>query len=83
MNAPLKKQQPIDLLKGWPNPALLPHDVLRAAANEALADPDVFVPGLLYGPDWGYEPLREQIAAWLTAFYAPAQPIRAERLCIR
>ena len=72
----------INLLRGWPNPALLPAAQIKAAAASALSDPEVSTPGLLYGPDAGYEPLRQQLATWLTAFYRPSQPIEPERICI-
>lgn len=35
----------------------------------ALADAEVFVPGLQYGPDPGFQPLRESIVKKLDAFY--------------
>lgn len=72
----------IDLLKGWPNPALLPSAQIKSASSASLSDPEVFTPGLLYGPDDGYKPLREQVANWLTQFYLPANPIPMERICI-
>jgi DNA-binding transcriptional MocR family regulator len=72
----------INLLRGWPNPGLLPHVQIKAAADRALSDPKVFVPGLLYGPDEGYGPLRDQLALWLTEFYNHKEAIRAERICI-
>lgn len=72
----------IDLLKGWPNPALLPATKIKTASTEALSNPEIFTPGLLYAPDPGYEPLREQIATWLTSFYQIADSIPAERICI-
>ena len=72
----------IDLLKGWPNPALLPATQIKNASSSSLSDPTVFTPGLLYGPDDGYKPLREQVANWLTQFYRPHDPIRTERICI-
>ena len=72
----------INLLRGWPNHSLLPHAQIRDAAVKALSDPSVFVPGLLYGPDDGYKPLREQLARWLTKFYKPEQAIGFERICI-
>uniref|UniRef100_L2FNP4 Aminotransferase n=1 Tax=Colletotrichum fructicola (strain Nara gc5) TaxID=1213859 RepID=L2FNP4_COLFN len=68
MNAPLKKR-PINLLRGWPSPSLLPAAALSAAAVKTLADPAVYVPGLQYGPDPGYQPLRDALAEWLSAFY--------------
>ncbi|KAL8794168.1 MAG: hypothetical protein Q9195_003236 [Heterodermia aff. obscurata] len=72
----------INLLRGWPNPALLPVAQIKAAAASALSHPDISTPGLLYGPDAGYEPLRQQLAKWLTSFYQPSQPIAPERVCI-
>ena len=72
----------INLLKGWPNPGLLPTISFRAAADEALARPDIAQPALLYAPDWGYEPLREALAPWLSRFYKPKRAISSDRLCI-
>lgn len=72
----------INLLRGWPNPDLLPVAQIKAAAASALSHPDVSTSGLLYGPDPGYEPLRQQLAKWLTSFYQPSQPIGPERICI-
>ena len=72
----------INLFKGWPNPNLLPAAQIKGAANAALSDPDILTPGLLYGPDEGYGPLRQQIATWSTAFYQPIEPIGSERICI-
>ena len=72
----------INLLRGWPNPSLLPIVQIQSAFNAALTDPSVAVPGLEYGPDQGYGPLREQIATWLTKFYQPCQTINAQRICV-
>ena len=72
----------INLLKGWPNPALLPVEQIKKASSIALSNAQVFTPGLEYGPDPGYEPLRKDIAIWLTDFYRPAEPIDAGRICI-
>ncbi|KAL2070447.1 hypothetical protein VTL71DRAFT_13473 [Oculimacula yallundae] len=73
-----KKQ--INLLRGWPNPALLPTQAILKAAQSALSDPSISTPGLLYGPDPGYQPLREEIAKWLGEFYGgEADP---DRICI-
>lgn len=72
----------INLLRGWPNPTLLPVAQIKAAASAALSDPDVSTSGLLYGPDPGYEPLRQQLAKWLTLFYQPPETIGFERICI-
>lgn len=60
-NGEAEKKIPINLLRGWPNPALLPVAQIKAAAAAALSQPDVSTLGLLYGPDLGYELLRESI----------------------
>ncbi|KAK2044608.1 aminotransferase [Colletotrichum somersetense] len=73
MNGPLRKK-PINLLRGWPSPSLLPAAALSAAAVKTLADPATYIPGLQYGPDPGYQPLRESLAHWLSAFYPAADP---------
>lgn len=72
----------IDLLKGWPNPALLPAAQIKSASTAALSNADISTPGLLYGPDPGYEPLRENIAHWLTNFYQAPNRISSDRICI-
>ncbi|OLN81271.1 hypothetical protein CCHL11_07312 [Colletotrichum chlorophyti] len=73
MNTRLHKK-PINLLRGWPAPSLLPAAALSAAAVKTLADPEIYVPGLQYGPDAGYQPLRESVARWLSAFYPAVDP---------
>ncbi|KAI7211919.1 PLP-dependent transferase [Hortaea werneckii] len=75
-------QEPINLMRGWPNPSLLPADLIKTAANAALSDPSMAHPGLLYGPDEGYEPCRSAIATWLTTFYQPSEPVTANRICM-
>lgn len=75
-------KEPINLLRGWPSASLLPADLIRNAANKVLSDPNVSTPALWYGPDPGYEPLRKNIAKWLTEFYAPPDAIPASRICI-
>lgn len=80
-------QGPINLLRGWPHPSLLPTDPIRQAAQDVLSDPSTALPALLYGPDEGDRRAREAIAAWLTAVttfrhHRPSQPINAERICI-
>ena len=73
---------PINLLRGWPNPALLPVELLKEAADAVLSDTSIAHPGLLYGPDEGYEPFREAVAAWLNDFFRPERPIEPARICI-
>jgi DNA-binding transcriptional MocR family regulator len=78
-------KEPINLLRGWPSSTLLPASLLKAAAQTVLSDPTISTPALWYGPDPGYEPLRGNIARWLTDFYQPnrpAQAVTASRICI-
>ncbi|GKZ16769.1 hypothetical protein AbraIFM66951_008570 [Aspergillus brasiliensis] len=72
----------VDLFRGWPNPALLPTTALAEASAKVLATPAIWTPALQYGPDEGYQPLREHIASWLTTFYQPRDRITPERICI-
>lgn len=72
----------INLLRGWPAPSLLPPQALTAALTRALADPEVAVPALQYGPDAGFQPLREELAAWLSKFYGIITPPNPDRICI-
>lgn len=72
----------INLLRGWPNASLLPATQIKAASSIALSDPSIYTPALLYGPDPGYEPLRRQIAQWLTHFYQTPKAIDPKRICV-
>ncbi|KAI0432067.1 pyridoxal phosphate-dependent transferase [Xylaria sp. FL1042] len=69
-----KKKKSINLLRGWPSTSLLPAPALRAASQTALSDPSIWAPGLEYGPDPGYQPLREALARWLGRFYGDVIP---------
>ncbi|KAI1357606.1 pyridoxal phosphate-dependent transferase [Xylaria arbuscula] len=69
-----KKKKSINFLRGWPSTSLLPAAALRAASQTALSDPKVWAPGLEYGPDPGYQPLREALARWLGRFYGGVIP---------
>ncbi|KAJ6137426.1 Pyridoxal phosphate-dependent transferase major region subdomain 1 [Penicillium samsonianum] len=82
MTLTVSPDQLIDLQKGWPNPALLPAPNLRHSATTVLSNPSIANPALLYGPDEGYEPLRTHIAAWLSDFYQPREPVSTQRICI-
>lgn len=73
---------PINLLKGHPNPSLLPINLIRDAAQAALSDPQIAVDGLLYGPDEGHKPLRSEIATWLNDFYSPPHGADIDRITI-
>jgi DNA-binding transcriptional MocR family regulator len=58
----------------------LPAQLLKEASQEVLSDPSIFVPSLQYGPDSGYQPLREELARFLGELYRV--PTAAERICI-
>uniref|UniRef100_A0A8H7TMR1 Aminotransferase class I/classII large domain-containing protein n=1 Tax=Bionectria ochroleuca TaxID=29856 RepID=A0A8H7TMR1_BIOOC len=70
----------INFLRGWPSPSLLPAHLLAGAAQRLLTNPTVFVPALQYGPDEGYRPLRDGLAAWLGRHYSVDPD--PERICI-
>jgi DNA-binding transcriptional MocR family regulator len=78
----MTNQEAINLIRGWPSTSLLPTGHLSRAAQTALADPSIAFPGLLYGPDEGYGPLRETLGHWLTSFYQPEEPIKKDRITI-
>ncbi|KAL3426037.1 aminotransferase [Phlyctema vagabunda] len=77
-------QKNINLLRGWPNSSLLPVAQLLDGAQTAFTTPSIYTPGLAYGPDPGYQPLREEIARWLASSYP--SPLQAaadpETICI-
>ncbi|KAK5132527.1 hypothetical protein LTR08_008911 [Meristemomyces frigidus] len=76
---------PINLMRGWPNPSLLPVALIKHAATTALSSPTIAADALLYGPDPGYQPCREAVADWLTTSYHPADPaskVTADRITI-
>ncbi len=78
----LRSKTLINLLRGWPNASLLPPELVKAAAIAVLSDESSAHSTLQYGPDQGYESLRNEIARWLTAFYNPRDAIQADRICI-
>ncbi|KAK2626674.1 hypothetical protein QTJ16_003849 [Diplocarpon rosae] len=80
MTALTATNKPIDLFRGWPNPSLLPTPAILHAAQSALSDPSISTPGLLYGPDAGFQPLREEISKWLGEFYGVESD--PNRICI-
>ncbi|KAI1392417.1 pyridoxal phosphate-dependent transferase [Hypoxylon trugodes] len=70
----------INLMRGWPAPSLLAPNLLTSAAQSVLSNPATFIPALQYGPDPGYQPLREALAQWLGRhFNVKPDP---ERICI-
>ncbi|KEY66702.1 hypothetical protein S7711_09722 [Stachybotrys chartarum IBT 7711] len=70
----------INLVRGWPNPSLLPTQLLSASAQTVLADPSIYSTALQYGDDPGYQPLREAMATWLHEHYKVERD--PERICI-
>ncbi|CAP67412.1 uncharacterized protein PODANS_1_24140 [Podospora anserina S mat+] len=74
------KKELINFLRGWPSPSLLSSSILQAASTALLSDPSLFVPALQYGPDPGYQPLREELAVWLEKQYSTST--KSEEICI-
>lgn len=62
-------KKPINFLRGWPSPNVLPAALLSSGAQKLLLDPAVYTETLQYGPDAGYQPLREGLARWFTRHY--------------
>ncbi|KAL6915883.1 hypothetical protein FSHL1_007332 [Fusarium sambucinum] len=77
---PQSGKHQINLIRGWPNPGLLPVDLISAAAQRNLSDPSIYVPALQYGADPGYQPLREELATWLSEHYRVERD--PNRICI-
>ena len=80
MSTAAQEKRLINLMRGWPAPATLPSDLLRRASAKVLSDPSVFVPALQYGPDPGYQPLREELATYLSRSFGVSRD--PERICI-
>ncbi|KAL9621527.1 MAG: hypothetical protein Q9160_004057 [Pyrenula sp. 1 TL-2023] len=64
--------QPINLQIGCPSPSLFPSQDIISAASATLSDDKIAAEALIYGPDHGFQSLRESVARWLTDFYHPA-----------
>lgn len=63
------KKRPINLLRGWPSPNVLPAETLKAAADKVLSDPDIFVPGLLKDlEETGFPPASSPVLVTLAYF---------------
>lgn len=75
-------KKPINLLRGWPATSLLPTEQISVATRIALSNPNVSCPGLLYGPDPGFQPLRKEVSKWLSDFYSIPSAPDPERICI-
>lgn len=73
----------IDLERACQSPRLLPAASVAYASRSVLTDPFSYADALLYGPLLGSEPLRKEVAKWLTDYYEPDPgPVRVEDLCI-
>ncbi|KAF2011589.1 aminotransferase [Aaosphaeria arxii CBS 175.79] len=72
----------INLQLGWPSPSLFPSSHLLDGASNVLNSSKKTAAALVYGPDAGYDPLRESIAKWLGSFYLPSGGISSERICV-
>ncbi|KAF4341705.1 plp-dependent transferase [Fusarium beomiforme] len=72
----------INLQLGWPSPSLFPAQQLLDGASRVLQSQEKVASALIYGPDAGYEPLRQSIASWLSSCYSISEPISAERICV-
>lgn len=77
---PAPQKNAINLTKGWPNPQLHPKKQLLAAAEAVFSDETIITPALQYGPDPGFQPLRESIATWLSQYYGAEDNV--DRICI-
>lgn len=77
-----KDEKPlINLLTGWPNPSLLPVDLMKRGTQRVLANDVIAQPALIYGPEDGDAKLRAELAKWLTDFYEPSR-VGIGRICI-
>jgi DNA-binding transcriptional MocR family regulator len=72
----------INLQLGWPSPSLFPAPQLLNGAGNVLQSSKKTAAALIYGPDAGYLPLREEIAKWLSATYTTSETISSDRICI-
>ncbi|EPE36780.1 PLP-dependent transferase [Glarea lozoyensis ATCC 20868] len=84
---PLTPKKEINLLRGWPHFSLLPVEKIKKASQKALADEKTVIPGLCYGPDPGFQPLRESIQRWTGRFFGDEGKMRdgekiGDRICI-
>jgi DNA-binding transcriptional MocR family regulator len=77
----------INLLRGWPNHALLPREQLLKSSAAALSDASIANAGLEYAPDRGHPALLDALGGWLGRFYGfgsspEATSEASKRLCI-
>ncbi|KAI5776714.1 pyridoxal phosphate-dependent transferase [Geopyxis carbonaria] len=81
--ASFTSRNPINLRKSCQSPRLLPAASLVYASKAVLADPFAYADALMYGPDLGCMRLREELAAWLTSVYCPAdEAMSVDDVCV-
>lgn len=72
----------LNLQLGWPTPSLHPSRQLLDAASDILTSEES-ANALMYGPDPGYQPLRESTVKWLSEVYSTGpDSISPDRICI-
>lgn len=81
-NNTVKMANLINLQLGWPSPSLFPAPQLLDGASSVLESSKKTAAALVYGPGAGHNPLREEIAKWLSATYRSSQAIPPDRICI-
>lgn len=72
----------VNLQLGWPSASLFPSEQLLEGTSSVLNSPKKAASSLIYGPDAGYEPLRNSIAKWLTGTYGRGADITSDRICV-
>ncbi|RSL49843.1 hypothetical protein CEP51_015433 [Fusarium floridanum] len=83
MTSLLPQGKQINLQLGWPSPSLFPSASLNAGADAVLRDFDRATAALVYGPNRGNAPLRQQVARWLgSTYHKDAHAIDEARVCI-
>ncbi|KAH7176892.1 pyridoxal phosphate-dependent transferase [Dactylonectria macrodidyma] len=83
MTSLLPTGKQINLQLGWPSPALFPSTELNESADAVLTDFNAASAALIYGPNRGNIPLRNQVARWLgSTYHKDPQTIDEGRVCI-
>lgn len=72
----------INLQLGWPSPSLFPSARLLESASNVLNSKEKTASSLIYGPDAGYEPLRQSTATWLSNIYGRGSKLSPDRMCV-
>lgn len=76
----LVSRHPINFLRGWPAPSLLPASLLSSATQTVLQKQTEYTEYLEYGADEGLTRLRKGIAKWTAAHYGTTEDV--ERITI-